>query len=52
MKSEKTIIKEIKNSFQGIKECEMPDNYIYQGWVEALEWVLGKEIVNWNEIED
>ena len=39
MKSKKRIEKEIKYCQEGVKDCEEHDSLIYQGWVEALEWV-------------
>lgn len=25
---------------EGMRDCEPDDSLIYQGWVEALEWVI------------
>lgn len=43
MKTEKRIWEEIKFCQEGVDECEETDSLIYQGWVEALEWVLDKK---------
>jgi len=40
MKSKAKILKEIEYCQKGVKDCEEQDSLIYQGWVEALEWVV------------
>lgn len=46
MKTEKEIKDQIKDSRKAIKDCENAENFddalIFQGWVEALEFVLGE----------
>jgi len=42
MKTKKEILETIADSKQGMAECEEHDSLTYQGWVEALEWVLSK----------
>ncbi len=43
MRTVKEIKEVLKDSKEGMKECEYNDSLIYQGWVEALEWIL-KEV--------
>ena len=33
----------LKDCRAGVEECEGDDSRIYEGWVEALEYVLGKD---------
>lgn len=40
MKTKKEILAELKECKAGVEECEETDSLIYQGWVEALRWVL------------
>ena len=40
MKTEKEIKEVIEDSKIGMEECDPDDSLIYQGWIEALEWVL------------
>tara|TARA_B100002003_G_scaffold229962_1_gene239741 strand:- start:264 stop:488 length:225 start_codon:yes stop_codon:yes gene_type:complete len=40
MKTEKEIRSEIVYMKEGVEQCDSPDEYICQGWVEALKWVL------------
>jgi hypothetical protein len=45
-KTEEAIKIQIKDAEDGMKECEEKDSLIYQGWKEALQWVLSKDTEN------
>jgi hypothetical protein len=40
MKTKKEILETLADSELGVTECSEPDSYIYQGWCEALRWIL------------
>jgi hypothetical protein len=42
MKTKKQIEKEIQYCIDGMIACSDDQALIYQGWVEALDWVRGK----------
>lgn len=44
MKNKRQIENEMEFCKEGMIECEGTDDaFIYQGWVEALEWVLAQK---------